>query len=286
MSTKLSYLKYQDLAGILSDAWQNQLGTEMDPADGQWFSNGPQNNGGLYGNLQDKLDTEVIFTKTGNEVRLNKTPQVADSATLDNRDGKSPTGSFNLSKAKSTISASSKTETTSLLTSAGVSVEGEGGIPFFGKVKTTVSFRVDVGQTWSNSSSQSNGQTTTSQLSVDMNVPAGKVYKTILTYDEAEIEMPYECRIILKGNSVANFRSKVNGKNVHTATAGELCKWINEYNSAGEDSHRFRQDPDNPDQGYVSIKGVLKAKQNGNYLARTEDVTDSLKPQVIETKAV
>ena len=68
----LQYLDKRLIGAIIVDAWQNHFNTEMDPADGQWFTNGPGNNGGLYGILTDTLASELKFLPDQQVFTINK----------------------------------------------------------------------------------------------------------------------------------------------------------------------------------------------------------------------
>lgn len=91
----LQFLDKRLVGAYIMDAWQNHFDTEIDPADGQWFTNGPDNNHiGLYGGLTDTLASELIF----DESKQIFTPRQKEikTATFDNLNGLAPSGAAKL----------------------------------------------------------------------------------------------------------------------------------------------------------------------------------------------
>ncbi|QBH96320.1 hypothetical protein EKN56_07870 [Limnobaculum zhutongyuii] len=84
----LQFLDKRYIGAIIIDAWQNNLNTEIDPADGQWFTNGPGNNGGLYGYLVDKIATKLVFDQSQKVFEVHQKAAVTGIA--DNRNGLTP----------------------------------------------------------------------------------------------------------------------------------------------------------------------------------------------------
>jgi hypothetical protein len=70
----------------ISQYWKDVLGTGDDPANGRWFTNGPNNdNIGLYGGLTNGLPKQPDFD-TANEKYI-PTNETGTSARVDNTNG-------------------------------------------------------------------------------------------------------------------------------------------------------------------------------------------------------
>src|SRR3982751_1767945 len=81
----LQFMDKRLIGAYIVDAWQNHFNTEQDPADGQWFTNGPGNNGGLYGQLTDTLASELVFLQDQSVFTPHKV--AAFTSVADNRNG-------------------------------------------------------------------------------------------------------------------------------------------------------------------------------------------------------
>src|SRR5215216_343392 len=117
----LQFLDKRIIGAIIVDAWQNQLNTEMDPASGQWFTNGPDNNGGLYGHLTDKLATKLVFLP--NERMFTSHKIAAATSTADNRNGKLPETTFRLAYNRQQTTTTTHSTTNALMASVSVAFE-------------------------------------------------------------------------------------------------------------------------------------------------------------------
>src|SRR4029077_7561014 len=88
----LQYLSTSQIQNLLTCAWQNDLGTTQDPANGKWYTNGPNNDGiGLYGGFTDAVPSSIDFDLSA--AVYTPTGFIADTVTLNNSNGllQSPT---------------------------------------------------------------------------------------------------------------------------------------------------------------------------------------------------
>jgi hypothetical protein len=285
MDVPLQYFETNVLGAVIMDAWQNQLGTESDPANGKWFRNGPNNSPGLFGGLTDELATQLVFSQ--GQAAVNRQKQVAATTTLDNR-----AGLLNDSPATQTLSwqitnssTASHTTSNSVKTSIAekVTVKGSG---FFVDVtsETTISF--EYLYSWSDTSSNTTTDTKTFTATIPLKVPAGKVYKLVVMADTDAVQIPYSAQIYLAGTSEANFANPVNGKQNWSADAGTLCLWIKKYGSGKADALVFDADPADPTRGIASLKGTMRATQSVNFTIFALDVTATYDGDPSATQAV
>ena len=229
----IQYLDKRLIGAYVVDAWQNHFTTEKDPADGQWFTNGPGNNGGLYGQLTDTLATELVFRE--NQAVFTPQKIAAATGTADNRNGLTPEQTVTL-----TYSYQDSTSTTHSTTDAlklGYGVDFKAKAEFLGTGgETTVKFSSEYSFSWTDSRSESKSETKTFQQSVPVRgIPKGKIYQVVLMCDKTDLQVPFEANIRVSGKSTANFGSDVNGQKAWTVDAGTLCAWINEFGAAGDE---------------------------------------------------
>lgn len=267
----LNFINKHIIGAIIVDAIQKELETEMDPADGQWFTNGPDNNGGLYGKLVDELASELVFLPQEVAITVNKL--AAATGIADNRNGLTPKQTITLSYSTSNSSSTSHTTTNALKEGVGVDIKASGtflgvGADVTTKITTEYTF------SWSETTSKTVSETKQFTQSVPTETPAGKVYQVVLTCDKANLNTPFFADIILSGNCVANFASPVNGKKTWIIDAGTLCEWINKHESAGVESSKYIKNPLNSKQGLIRLKGTLTASETANFIVNTFDITD------------
>ncbi|WP_140918704.1 ETX/MTX2 family pore-forming toxin [Limnobaculum xujianqingii] len=268
----LQFLDKRYIAAIIIDAWQSNLNTEMNPADGQWFTNGPDNNGGLYGYLVDKIATKLVFDQSQKVFEVHQKAAVTGIA--DNRNGLTPNMTVSLKYAYQNSSTTSHTKSHSIKVGTGVDIKskaeflGSGG-------EVTFKFSFEYSHSWSDTTSTSKTETLEFSDTVPINIPVGHVMKVLLMCNEQQLEVPYFADIYLSGNSTANFRSPVNGKKIWSTDAGTLCQWISQYKSSSDDNLIFCRDPDDPTKGLIRVKGMLTATQTVNFHVATEDITKS-----------
>ncbi len=271
----LQYFDTNILGAYIIDAWQNHLGTESDPAGGKWFRNGPGNGPGLFGGLTETLRTDLVFDK--GQATLNKTKDVALSTTLDNR-----LGLLTDSAATSTLSwqmtnSSTATHSISKSVKSGLSqkltFKGKWGLVEVGS-ETTINFEYT--HSWTDSSANTQTDTKTFTTAIPLKVPQGKAYKLVVVADRNAIKIPYSAQILLTGTSEANFSATVTGQKNWKANAGEMCRWINQYGSADEDSVNFDADPLDPTRGIASMRGTMNVDNAVNFTIFALDVTSTL----------
>jgi hypothetical protein len=271
----LQFLDKHIIGAIIVDAWQNQLNTEMDPASGQWFTNGPDNNGGLYGHLTDKLATKLVFLPSERVFTSHKI--AAATSTADNRNGKLPETTFRLAYNCQQTTTTTHSTTNALMASVSVAIEAKAEVlGTGGGVTTTIDTQYSFSWTKEESASKTQGKEVSQE--VPLKIPKGKVYYGMLLADNVELNAPYYADIYLRGQSTANFASPVNGKKIWTIDAGSLCDWINKYKSAGDESEKYMRDPNDPTQGLIRLRGNLTAEDTVNFVAMVLDITNTYSP--------
>ena len=275
----LQFLDKRLIGAFVIDAWQNQLNTETDPADGQWFTNDPNNNGGLYGKLTDTLASELVF----DESKKIFTPHqvAAVTAIADNRNGLTPNQTVTLSYSYQDSTSSTHSTTNALKVGIGIDVKFSGNLVFAG-TEVTTKFSVEYSYSWTDATTITKTETKTFTQAVPVQVPLGKVYQVVLLCNKDEFTMPYSANIYLSGQSVASFASPVNGQKSWIVDAGTLCMWIQQYGSAGVESYKYGRDPKDPARGMISLQGSITATQTANFTARTLDITDTFRGQAFD----
>jgi Clostridium epsilon toxin ETX/Bacillus mosquitocidal toxin MTX2 len=272
----LQYVDRRLVGAYIVDAWQNHFNTEQDPADGQWFTNGPGNNGGLYGLLTDALATELVFRE--NEAAFTPRKIAAVTGTADNRNGLTPEQTVNLTYSYQDSTSTTHSTTNTLKQGYSTSLKFKSDFLVAGG-ETTVSYSAEYTFAWTDSTTTSKSETKTFQQSVPVRgIPTGKVYQVVAMCDKTDLKVPFEANIYLSGKTTANFGSDVDGQKSWTVDAGTLCAWINEFGSAGDESYRYGRDPKKPEQGLIQLRGTLTATQTANFTAMTIDITDRYNP--------
>lgn len=94
----LTILDVDAMKTLLTEMWKKNLNTSEDPANGQWYTNGPNGDHvGLYGGLTDSVNGAVRFDL--NRKHYSPTEGIVASSTVDNRNGLVSTTTVNLSSA-------------------------------------------------------------------------------------------------------------------------------------------------------------------------------------------
>lgn len=271
----ISIINANDLLSAVMDAWNAHLGAEeMDPTSGgKWVLNGPNNNGGLLGKITDKLAESLEFDLSQMQPKVNNRKEVAINGTCVNNTDTEAKQTATIDRTYSNSATTSTTETSTLTTGISVAVKGEASVPLLAKGEITTTISIAYAHSWSKTSSKTESKSTKAATSVMMTVPPGEVYQTVLTYDEVELEVPYKAYVYLEGKSVANYSASIKGSNMHEATAGDICEWINKHKTAGENSKFFGRDPKDPSRGLIYTEGKLKAEQYSNFIAIINKVT-------------
>ena len=275
---KLKYIDETKFVAIIMDAWQNHLQTEKDPASGRWFANGPHNNGGLYGNLKVELAKSLVFkSPDSSKGIINLKNKAIMNSTIDNRNGifsaENPPKAT-LAYTYTTESTTSMSTTNSITTGveASAKVSGE-----FAGIGAEASLTASIGYefSWSGENTNTKGEQITFTQELPLEVPVGKVYRAYLICDVSDVEVDFDAVVYLTGNTVANFSSPVNNQETWIESAGSLCEWIRQYDSAGDESAAYSADPSDKTRGIISISsGKMTAEQTVNFLGVILDVTD------------
>lgn len=268
----IQFIDKNHLASVIIDAWQNYLNTEMDPVDGQWFNNGPENNGGLYGHLTDTIATELVFNLEKKVFQVHQ--KAVATSVADNRNGLTPNMSTTLTYAYQNVTTTSYTKSNSIKIGTGLSITSKAN--FLGsEVGVTTSMSTEYSHTWSETTSSSRSETLQFSENIPVTIPSGHVIKVCLMCNTQQLQVPYFADIVLTGCSTANFRSPVNGKKTWQTDAGSLCEWIEKYQSNSDGNLIFCRDPNNSEKGLIRVKGMLDATSTVNFSVLTEDITQS-----------
>ena len=207
------------IGSCLMDAWQNRLQTEGDPVAGRWFRQGPDNSPGLFGGLpNDSPATNTLSWQVTNTV------------------------------------ATTKGQTRSVKTGLSEKITAKGTIKLV-EVSSVTTLSCEYACSWTETQAVTRTEVKTFTASIPLKVPQGRACKLLVLADRSALTSPYSAKIRLKGVSEANFEHAVNGKTRHSADAGTICSWINQYGSAGDDAMTFAADPDNAAEGIASIRG-------------------------------
>jgi hypothetical protein len=268
----LQFLDRRLVGAYIVDAWQNHLNTEQDPADGQWFTNGPGNNGGLYGRLTDTLASELVFDSTKQMFSVHQL--AAQIAHVDNRNGLNPKSTVSLTYTYSNGSTVSHATSNALKVAAGVKITAKTEI-FGAEGGVETSLSTEYSYSWTDTTSSTTTETLTFQQSVPVEVPAGRVHRVMLMCNKNEATIPFSANIYIGGTSSACFGSPVNGQKIWTADAGTICSWISQFGSAGNESYKSRRDRQDPTRGFIALAGQLTAQQTSNFSAVVLDVTET-----------
>lgn len=269
----LQFIDKSQIVSWIIDAWQNEMGTEMDPADGQWFTNGPENTRmGLFGGLTDRLASELIFDESSKIFTPHQKAVCTDI--VDNRNGLNPTSTVTLTYEYSNNTTS--THGTSNTIKSGISEKIGVNATFLGTGATSeTTFSFEYAYSWTDSYTEQKGEKIIFSKSVTVPVPEGKVYQVQLLCNTDSLTIPYRALVRISGKSEANFPGPVRGKKQWVIDAGRLCAWINQYGSAGDRSEGFGANPDEPDEGFFALRGTMTATKTGNFTSFVLDITDS-----------
>lgn len=252
---------------LLTKYWKAHLNTKHDPANNKWYTKGAQGDGGLYGDINDAANVEIILHPDQAELSVENT--IALSTLLDNRHSET---SAELSKDIEYKFEKSETETVSTHHSIKFAYEyevsSEATIEIIkAGTKHKFSFGYEFAFSKTNSSTQTQSQTI--RHSIKKEVPAGKVYKASLraTYQKAKI--PFTALIKFNGVSNTWFEHRVGGHYNWVDSIGTIFQYINVNQLAGADSSHFSA------RG-ISKEGIFTNSQDFKFEVVFEDITDSL----------
>lgn len=277
----LQYLDISTVSPYLAKAWEKYLNTDKDPANGRWYTNGPDNdNMGLYGGLSDAYPQLSFDAAKGN---VQHTRIVAASGEVDNRKGLTPEASLTLSYSYSDAATTSHTITNSV--SAGAEVDLEGSAELLGVGgKATAKFTVNYTFSYASTSSTTDTEEQVFSETLPITVPAGKNYKGVLLAKVQQIQVPFTANIVVSGNTETWFEDRVQGHYNWVQDIGTVFGWINQYGIAGGESSYYTNLGDG--RGSLSVPGTLTAQNTADFHAEIYDVTDAGKQATDRSGAV
>lgn len=277
----INFLHRHRLGAIVFDAWQKHLETRKDPAAGQWFSDDPHGNGGLFGKLTDELAPTLTFDPAARTFGVHR--MAVATGLVDNRDGRTPSATVHLSHTCRDNVTTSHLVSKTVRTGIPVLIKGELGPDVFGNDFDN-GFAAEYAHSWADATAVRDAAPRDLNLAVPVrNVPRGRVYQPVLVANRQVLSVPYRAEIILSGTTTANFATRSDGPRSWTATAGDLCEWINRHDCAGDDSWFFGRDPADPTRGKLSLQGMLRAVRYDSYSLRMLDVSEDFGPASAET---
>lgn len=260
----IQYLNCSKLQAALTAMWQKDLGTSADPANGQWYTNGPNNDhDGLYGGLTDSLPVSLTLDTT-NAV-CSQTTSVCVSQDFNNIDGSltSESGSFSYPYA-TTLSYTQTAVGASVDSNVAVTIDVNTPFEVNG-----VSCQLDF--TWSSLILSHSALWGNATISMPVDVPFGKVYRVVLTATRTFLSVPYTADITVTGMTETWFASAVNGFTNWQLDAANAFAAINQYAAAGADSVSYGS---NGSAGiYTLASGNVNQMQYGSFVATITDVT-------------
>ena len=144
-------------------------------------------------------------------------------------------------------------------------------------ITTKMSFEYT--HSWTDSTSESETRSYTFRQSAPITVPAGKVYKVVLTAKSQKLTVPYRALIYVDGVTETWFEDRVKGHNNWSLRAGEAFEKIGQWGKAGAESHSYGRDPQKFWQGVITQYGKVTAQQTANFVAQVYDITASFKDE-------
>jgi hypothetical protein len=265
----LNSLDIGSIGPYIGAAWQKQLSTSEDPANGQWYFNGANGDGiGLYGGLSDAVPAGLVFNE--NSMTYVPTQIMATSNIVDNRNGLAPQSTVQLSYSYTNSSTTSSTITHSVKVGLGLDIKAKADFIIAG-AEATVKMSVDYTFSYSSTTSETKSDTVTVSQSIPVTVPTGKVYKAVLAATSQSLRVPYTATIMVTGTSETWFEDRINGHYNWSADAGTVWGWINQYQTAGDDSVLYQNLGGG--RGGVTVSGVLDASQVANFQVQVFDIT-------------
>ena len=242
--------------------WKKHLGTDEDPANGKWYTNGANNDGiGLYGGLTDTIDQNATFDEANK--KFTPTQRLAASSVVDNRNGL--VGSTTVTLSYQYTDSVSTTHTTSNSVKAGIGLEFKAKAEIFGiGGEATTKFSLDYTYTSTNSSSSTQTRSQTVSQNVAVNVPAGKVYKAVLVASSQQLDIPYTVSVRVSGSTETWFEDRINGH----------YNWFMDIGSAfALAANPLFSNAGNGQGSAVAMSGTLTAQQSTDFSVEIWDVT-------------
>ena len=262
----------------LSEAWQDFLNTDEDPANGEWYTNSPTNdNMGLYGGLTDQ-NLGYSFDTT-NETYV-PTQTVGQSATTDNTNGLNPHATVKLGFSYQQGSTTQHTVSDAISASVSEAVNVN-----FEVASSTTTFKLQDTLTLTDSTTHSTVTTVDSSVSVPVDVPTGKIYKTILYYTQEQLTVPFTMQVGVSGETETWFDDRVQGHYNWVQDISELVLMMVENNIPSDPSqYSYQFQP--VGEGYITLTGNANIFAGGAYTIKTIDVTPSTATTIAERDAL
>lgn len=272
----LTILDPYRLTALLTGMWQKRLGTDEDPANGKWFTNGANGNSvGLYGGLTDSMASNAVLDVRNQQYRSRQI--VAAASVVDNRNGQAPKSSPTLTYTYEDEVSMDLSKSDAVLRGAPVSFTaktelcGDGG-----DASTKMSIDYSYSSTDESSRTQKRSQSVTQQ--VEVVVPDGKVYKAVLLASEQWFEVPCALNVYVTGTTETWFEDRVNDHFNWTMDIGSA------FALAGDPL--YRQDPQTGKGFSPAVGGILKGQQTTDFVVQIWDVTGPVDAPVPERGAV
>lgn len=272
----LQFIDKKYLAAKLIDVWQTYLDTEKDPVSGKYFTSDPNNGGGLFGSLTDKL-ADTLEYSTG-DCFFTPHQKSKIQTIIDNRNGLIHKGPLKLDVSFSWEDVLTVEHSAATGIKAQISEEIllKGSIGDLG-VDSKTNFSIEASHNWANKRTEKRSETKNIKLPVEIDIPAkGKAYQIILTYNEDSLKINYLAKVFLHGTSYACFETPVNGKKFHSLDAGTICELISKYELSKDEPNYFNKVDNSPQTGYIAYRGKINATQSHNFEIKTIDITADL----------
>jgi hypothetical protein len=264
------------IGGLLTKAWQKIQGNDWDPANGQWYTNGANNDGmGLYGGISDTIDSVATVGVPSYGIDPGSLKQtIAIQSDVDNRDGLL-TGPTMLTLSHTYATSQTFTHTTNSSVQVGVSQQYSLHIMIPG-ASVGVSTAISFDRTWSTSdaTTETTSNSSTFQQTVPVMPPKGKVYRAMLTFIQNTATVPYWLNLHCSGRTETWYEDRWNGHFNWSNDAASLASQLNatDYVAMGLDPTQW-----GVDQSGIWTKGMtgtLTANLVGAFNVSVIDVTD------------
>lgn len=278
----LEFLDKEKMCDLLTRMWQKHLDTDKNPAEKNKEDH-------LVGNLTDTLASNLILDE--DKKAFMPDTFIPASFRHSNIDGISSLATVELSHTHT----KSTTTTHSVTNSAkwGIGQEIKASCKIFGVgAESTTKFSFEYTHSWTNGTNTTESDSDTFKVTVPLNVPAGEVYEARLYAELQKLTIPYRALIHVQGFTSTWFIPN-NLPNYLNMWIGIAFSKIAELGLAGEESHYYGANPENPKEGIITQYGIITVSQTANFYSRvfpvTKEVNDGLMlsrklPEIIRTQ--
>jgi hypothetical protein len=207
----LHYMNPNTIQAVLTRAWQKVMATDLDPANGQWYTSGPTGDlTGLYGGLNDSIDSVATVGAASYATDPDSLKQtIAAQSTVDNRNGLMTAPlPVTLSHTYSTTQAFTHTPTRSVMVGLSEPYSLHIAIPG-ASIGASAAFSFDKTGATSDSTADTTTTSSTFQQTVQVLPPKGKVYQAVLSFIQNKATVPYWLYLHASGMSDATFATRV-----------------------------------------------------------------------------